>query len=124
MILRRPRKDEFEKLVELHKQLEHEFPFPDLNIVSSLWVAVEDDEIVGFGILQPIFESILVLDKTKSKTSRITALAELEERAEYELSSQGITQFHAFVQDKKFFNLLKKRFGFKTTKGIALVKVI
>jgi hypothetical protein len=48
----------------------------------------------------------------------------LIDEAEDELKSQGINQFHAFVQKKSFFNLLKKRFGFKETKGAALVKVI
>lgn len=124
MIIRRPLLDEFSVLRKLHQQLEVQFPFPDLTFASSIYVIEHEDKIIAFGTLVPIFESTVVLDNNQSKELRLEALQLLVNRAEFELKSQGITQYHAFVQVKSFYNLLKKRFGFKTTKGNALVKVI
>lgn len=124
MIIRRPKANELNKLIELHKQLEDQFEFPDLEFVCSLAVAELDGEIIGFGALQPIYECTLILNKEKPISTRFEAINKLKDFVEWELSNQGIKQYHAFVQDKKFFNFLKKRFGFKNTKGTALVKVI
>lgn len=124
MRLRRPKSDELPRLHELHKSLSNQFPFPDLEFASSVYVVEDEGVIVGLGTLVPIFESTVVLDPSKSKAIRMEALQLLVNMAEYELKSQGINQYHAFVQNKSFFNLLKKRFGFKSTKGTALVKVL
>lgn len=124
MKLRLPREDELPLLKDLHKKLNDGFEFPDLTFMSSIYVVEHDKSIIGFGVLLPIFESVVVLDKEKEKGIRMEALQLLVNRAEYELSSQGITQYHAFVQDKSFFNMLKKRFGFKPTKGTALVRML
>lgn len=125
MKIRLPKVNELDKLKELHSQLENEFPFPDLSLVSSISVVVDDnDNIIGFGIIQPIFETIVVLDRTQTREVRLEVFQSLINKCEYELKEQGITQYHAFVQTKKFYNLLKKRFGFKVIKGDALVKVI
>lgn len=122
--IRRPRVDELPLLQNMHSELNGGFPFPNLQFASSMYVVEYSGNIVGFGVLLPIFESIVVLDQKQKKEIRLEALNLLVNKAEYELSSQGILEFHAFVQNKGFFNLLKKRFGFKTTKGTALVKVI
>lgn len=124
MILRRPKLDELDKIRKLHEDLKDQFEFPDLNLISSMYVVVDEDEIIGFGAVQPIFESVVILNSKRSRDDRVTALTMLEDIAESELSSQGIHQLHAFVQDNKLVNFLKKRFKFKSTKGQALVKVI
>lgn len=124
MILRRPLVGELDKLHALHNDLSTQFPFPDIALVSSIYVVESHDNIIGFGMLVPIFESIVVLDQKLAKEVRLVALRLLVTQAEKELKEQGINQYHAFVQVKSFYNLLKKRFGFKTTKGSALVKVI
>lgn len=124
MNLRRPRADELSKLRAMHEPFKNQFKFPDLDLLSSIYVVVEEDEIIGFGAIQPIFEAIVILNQDKSKDERLMALEMLEARAEYEIQSQGITQLHAFVQDSSFFNLLKKRYGYVSTKGQSLVKVI
>lgn len=124
MNIRRPKTGELDKLVDLHKQLRDEFSFPELRSVSSMYVVEHEDEIIGFGVLQPIFESILVLDKSKSRSLRLNALEMLIACADGEMKSLGYKEYHAFVQKKSFFNLLKKRFQFKNTKGAALVRTI
>lgn len=125
MTIRRPRPEEFERLRELHEQQSSHFAFPNIDIISSIYVVCDDDGIiVGFGILQPIFESIVVLDQNENIGDRIDAFNQLLTRAEEEMKEQGINEIHAFVQDKKFANLLKKRKGFKNTRGEALVKVV
>lgn len=124
MIIRRPKVEDWQKLRDIHSPLQQQFSFPDFSKFSSIYVAVENDEIIGFGALQPIYEAILVLDKEKSKSLRMIALNLLHDQAESELKDKGIDQLHIFVQDKKFLNYMKKRFNYIFTKGIALVKGI
>lgn len=124
MIIRRPRADELKILRELHKPFEDQFKFPDLNLISSIYVIVQDDKIVGFGAVQPIFEAVIVLDQNRSVDERLIALDMLESRAEFELKTQGIRHLHAFVQDELFGNLLKNRYEFKNTVGKSLVKAL
>lgn len=124
MIIRRPEPGEWNKLKDIHKPLQNQFSFPNFSKLSSVYVAVEDGEIIGFGALQPMYEAVLVLDETKSKNARIQALKLLHDQAESELSRLGVDQIHIFVQAKKFFNYMKKRFNYKSTKGIALVRKV
>lgn len=125
MELRRPKTEDLETLRKLHEPFKDQFKFPDFSLLSSIYVAVdEDDKILGFGSVQPIFEAVLVLDLSASVDERLLALDMLESRAEFELKTQGISQIHAFVQLPLFENLLKNRFEFKPTKGKALVKCL
>lgn len=125
MILRRPKPDEFEILQKMHIHLENQFKFPDFSLIQSAYVVEgENGEVIGFGAVQPIFEAVVVLDQSVSRNDRVKAAELLQGIAETELRSQGVTQIHAFVQDRKFVNFLRRRFGFKSTKGSAMVKVI
>lgn len=125
MNIRRPTVEELPKLRGIHKAFQNEFKFPNLSLISSIYVIVNDkDEILGFGAIQPIFEAIVVLDQVKSVDERLLALDMLQARADFEMKSQGIDQLHVFVQNTQFGNLIKKRFGYKNTKGKSLVKVI
>lgn len=122
MIIRRPKIDELEALRKLHEPFKDQFKFPDLNLISSIYVIISEDELIGFGAIQPIFEAIIVLDQSKSIDERVMALDMLESRAELELKTQGIKQLHVFVQNNKFGNMLTNRFGYKPIKGKGLVK--
>jgi hypothetical protein len=121
MIVRRPRVAELEKLKQLHEPFSDQFPFPDLSHVSSIYVVEDDGQILGFGTLQPILEATIVLDQKATMQEKMSALRLLQQKAEQEV---GDGQIHIFVQAKKFLNLMKKRFGYKYTKGIALVKIV
>lgn len=123
MILRRPTPEELPRLRELHKQRDNEFKFPDIELLSSIYVVCDDDnKILGFGAIQPIFEAIIVLDEKLGMDTRLMSFNQLLARADHEMKSQGIDSLHAFVQDRKFYNLLKNKYDFKDTKGRALVR--
>ena len=124
-MIRRPRPEELVKLRELHAQRENEFNFPEIELLSSLYVVTDNnDNIIGFGAVQPIFESVIVIDKTQSLADRVAVFEQLLNKAYEEMHEQGISQLHAFVQDTKFENFLIGRYGFVPTKGTALVKKV
>lgn len=125
MKLRRPKPEEYTKLLEMHVHLKGEFPFPDFTQISSAYVVENNDgEVVGFGAVQPIYEAVVILDPSKSLPDRVEAIGMLQDIAELELRHEGVHQIHAFVQNNTFGNFLKRRLGFKKTKGSAMVKVI
>jgi hypothetical protein len=122
LTIRRPREDEIPILKEIHKQFEDEFEFPNPDALATIYVVLDGDDIIGFGAIQHIFEAVLVLDQTKSKKVRLKAIAMLQQKGEEDL--KDMDQLHAFVQNTKVENLLKNKFGYKNTKGHALVKII
>lgn len=119
MILRRPREDELEKLREIHSQQGTDYEFPDFKKLLTCYVVEHEGEIIGFGGIQAIYEMVLFLDKEKPLPDRVEAVGLMQERAEDECDGQ----VHAFVQHDSFANFLKRRLGYKNTKGKALVKV-
>lgn len=119
MILRRPKEEEFAKLRQIHAQQEGAFEFPDFNKLFTLYVVEHEGELIGFGAVQQLFEAIMFLDKSKPVADRVEAIGLMQEQAEAECDGQ----IHAFVQDDTFANFLKRRLGYKSTKGKALVKV-
>ncbi len=124
MIIRRPKVTEWQKLRDIHASLQGQFIFPDFSDISSVFVAVEDEEIIGFGALLPIYEAVLVLDQTKDRSVRAKALSLLHDKGNEELKAKGVNQMHIFVQNKSFLNYMKKRFNYIYTKGTALVRKV
>lgn len=124
LIIRRPRIEEIEALKQIHEPYSEEFKFPNIDKLESIYVCVENEIIVGFGALQLIYEATIVLNKDINMWNRLAALDLLQARAEDELRSMDVVHLHAFVQNKKFENLLRNRLGYISTKGNALVKVI
>ncbi len=124
MELRRPKLHELPKLREIHAPFEDQFKFPDLALLSTIYVVVEYDQIIGFGTMQSILEVTVVLDQSRPAYDRMAALVVLDKQSELEAKEQGYNQIHAFIQDKKFANLMKNKFGYKKTKGKSFVKII
>jgi hypothetical protein len=109
------------KIRSIYKQQEDSFDLP-ISASEVAGVAVDDDDtIVGFIMVRRIAETILVLDLERNKRDRISALQECFKGALFESRIAGIDQIHAFVQDPKFAELLKKHFSFQTCIGEALI---
>lgn len=83
---------------------------------------VDGGRMKGAAFLRPIVESVMVLDPSTNKFEKIRATKELLEFGYWSTLKAGADQMHAFVQDLRFAEHLKKQHGFKTCKGEALVK--
>lgn len=111
-----PRLGDMAKVRKLHESYyKDEFEFPSRIEMINVKVIRYGDEILGCGILRPINEVILILDKSKSRKSRINVL-------KYLMNEISQEQIHAFVQDDNFASILQNHFGFKPTRGQALVR--
>lgn len=76
----------------------------------------------GAAFLRSIVESVMVLDPETNKFEKVRATDKLLEFGYKATRHAGADQMHAFVQDLRFAEHLKKRHGFNTCKGEALVK--
>lgn len=76
----------------------------------------------GAAFLRHLVESVMVLDPNTNKFEKIRATDKLLDFGYLSARHAGADQMHAFVQDLRFAEHLKKRHGFKTCKGEALVK--
>lgn len=122
MILRAMMPRDLEQVRSIHeKYYGQEFSLPDFvtNYLCAFVVLDEDGSIISAGGVRAILESVLITDKSYDPGVRKEALLHIlganlhcAQRGNYE----GI---HAFVQDKKWAERLK-RTGFKPAVGEAL----
>jgi hypothetical protein len=116
MILSPPVLGDFDKIRKLHeKYYKGEFDFPDISQNLMNRVVRDSRGIVGIGMIRPLYEVIMILNKDRGSMSRVRALSML-------LNDIPVEQIHAFVQDERFAELLKNRFRFNSIKGIGLVR--
>lgn len=112
-----------EQLREIHKRFYNkEFIFDDLfnKMLSSFVVTDDNDKILAGGGVRTITEAIIVTDKDVEISERRRALLEMLRASIFASSSHEYRELHAFIQDEKWMNHLK-RYGFRETVGKSLV---
>lgn len=82
-------------------------------------IVSEEDKVIAYGAVTLLAEAVMVLDLDASLKEKDWALRQLIWQAIQGVSGK-MDGLHAFVQDPKFAELLKKHFGFRTCKGEAL----
>ena len=96
--------------------------FPSLrNSVANL-VIFEKGKIVGFVALLTIVEVAMLLKK--GAKTRIKAINAVIPYGRYIIHKQGYLHFYAFVEDKKFEKILKKRYGFRDALDKCLISEV
>jgi hypothetical protein len=111
------------ELKEIHSEFfSNEFEFPNFfnNFLSSFVVTDENGRIITGGGVRLIAESIIITDKDYPIEPRRKALFEMLAASAFTASSRDFRQIHAFIQDEKWLNHLKRK-GFKETVGKSLV---
>jgi hypothetical protein len=112
------------KLLDIHRNFyEKEFIFPELNDPKWLgkYVVTDDyDNVILFGGVRLLAESVAMTDKRYSVRERKAALIKLLQASLFVSSHLNFDQLHAFIQDETWSKHLKK-YGFKPCKGAPLV---
>lgn len=123
MILRRLNPSDINQLKQIHgKFFAKEFDFQDLfgSSLSSLVITDDDDRIIVGGQVRAIAEATIVTNKDFIAADRRRALYQFLLHCRLTCASKGFDQLHAFVQDDKWLEHLKK-VGFKETVGKSIV---
>ena len=107
------------KLYDKFRASEFGIPSPE-RLIASRSALDDDGNLIAFGTLVPLIESILVIDNDRSLKEKTLALRQLLLEAIKGVSDMKQDGIHAFVQDPIYANSLKKHFGFRTCKGEAL----
>src|SRR3989304_3905742 len=122
MIIRPFRENDLDQLKEIHeKYYKEEFRLENFlrPYLFGVICANDDDFIISAGVLRFIFESCIMTDKDFSSRIRRDALLQILRSQLLVTGRLGGDTIHAFVQDDKWFDQLK-RYGFKEPKGKAL----
>jgi hypothetical protein len=123
-MIRQLQEKDLPKLVEIHRQFySNEFIFPEISDPKWLgkYVVTDDyDNIILFGGVRLLAESIAITDKRYSVRERRAALIKLLQASLFVSSQLNFDQLHAFIQDEAWEKHLKK-FGFRVCKGTSLV---
>lgn len=124
MNIRELRQEDATRISEIHSQFYHdEFDLSYLLDPKSVGIFVvtdDNDQIICVGGIKPIIESVLITDKNFSVRQRRSALIQVLQASLFTCDRLGYGQLHCFIQDETWLKHLGK-FGFKPTKGKALV---
>lgn len=113
---------DLKRLLEIHEKYHKDsFEFPDLESAFAHIVLEKDGELVAFGMVRLLVESIMLLDLGLSTREKGDAVEQLLLEADFQASRHGFTQNHVFVQGP-FAEALVNHYGFRRCKGEALVR--
>lgn len=120
-------------LLKMHEKAGYKFPFPDVAspliegenpqwnpLYLSKGVVEENGHILGAGFVKLTSEAMLILDHDSSAHELSRALTEIVLVGEAQTVKHGIGEWHTFVEDSNFANILKKHYGFQDAKGHVL----
>ena len=109
---------------ELHaKGFAEEFDLPDFahGFLAAFKVTDAAGKVIAVSGVKPIAESLVLTDKEATVRQRTESLIEILQASTYFCQKFNFTQLHCFITDKEYQKHLEK-FGFKPTKGTALVR--
>jgi hypothetical protein len=113
--LRALRHSDISTLDELWKKhWADEFSFPDIKARQTDAVAVNGDQIVGYGQVKLFPEFMLFMDPTISHRAKVETLKLLMEKALTECKVADLSDVYCFIRDPDFSLLIQKHFGFKS----------
>ena len=94
----------------------NDFYIPSLRDSITYACATNDNKVIGFGVVKPYPEAILVLDYDASLRDKVQAWRGLLNKA---ISDTALRhdQLYVSVHDDAHANLLKKHYGFKEVPG-------
>lgn len=121
MIIRQLQIADLYELRKIHdKFYKNEFEMPDFfdGFLGS-FVVVDNDKIITAGGIRPIAEAVAITNKDLGAEKRREALYKFLEVSSFICNKTGLSQLHAFVQDKNWERHLRK-IGFNSCKGDAL----
>ena len=118
MMVRRFNEADLKQIEKIHSQFhEKNFTLPDVSKAYADAVVERDGQILGFGILRTITESIMILDLSLPQREKIETLSQLIKESIMMSQDDSI---HSFVENPTFEEVLKKHYGYKSCKGSAL----
>lgn len=73
----------------------------------------DEDKLVAFGGIKRIYEAVMVLDPTLSTKDKLNSLQQLLGFGMLRSASMKIEDWHAFVLNPEFVEILKKHYSFQ-----------
>lgn len=113
------------QLLNIHNQFyKSEFAFPGLISNKNYMIytiADEDNKVITTGILRALLEIIELTDLSRPVEVRKDALIKSLGIAQAFAVNNEFEHIHAFVQDPKWADILKRKAGFSPINGEALI---
>lgn len=113
------------QLLNIHNQFyKSEFAFPELLSNKNYLIytiADENNKVITTGILRALLEIVEITDLSRPVEMRKDALIKSLGIAQAFAVNNEFEHIHAFVQDKEWANILKRKAGFSPVKGEVLI---
>jgi hypothetical protein len=118
----RPILDEDIQIIHQLNELQADFKLNNFDNIIIERLAFDGKTNIAYGVVKKMAEAIILLNPNVPAPTRVKALTELMEFAEFGTSRAGLDQLHCFVKDEKLARMLENKFKFIRTKDIVLVK--
>ena len=124
MKVRGMKREDVEKVKELHCKHYPDLDFPDFfNGFYGAFIIEEDDEMIMGGGVQMIGEAVLVTDKDKNEMKIGRALIEAQKAVLYLGNRFGLEEIVAFIKDNDAYARHLVRHGFYPRSSALAIKV-
>lgn len=118
--LRKFQMDDIDSIDEIFNRRGKDIGIPSLKNVIVNSTIVQDNKVIGYGVVKAYAEAVLILDPTIRKRSKAAAVVNGLDFAIEQCKIAGVEQVFIFSNDKNYTKLLKKHYGFKETSGTTL----
>lgn len=119
MVIRPPKPEEFTKILSLDPSRAAELALS--HDIFGHTVVVEDDEIVGYGVVKLFAEAIIVIDDAQSNFKKAKIIKQLADLAVGQCSHLGLKRLYAFTDDEAYAEQLVQHYSFNKITAKSLV---
>lgn len=121
-MLRELDEKDYPTLAKLHKAREYDFALPEfsnpLYIVKA--ISEKDNEIIAAGLVKITSEAIIIFNESAKLKDKIESLEDLLTIGAKKTLDYGIPDWHCWVKDTGFANLLRRKYNFTNAGGKSL----
>jgi len=117
MEIRRPEKNDVEKIEEIAAKYNGKNPLP--KTFETAAIAEQDSTIIAFGVLRSNLEVLLYT--IGSDREKVTAISALFETAIRDARKLGYTKIYMFSDTESFARICEKHFKFRRINAIPLI---
>lgn len=112
--------EDIDPIDEIFQRRGRDIGIPSLKNVIVNSTIIQDNKVIGYGVVKAYAEAVLILDPEIRKRSKAAAVINGLNFALEQCRVAGVEQVFIFSNDKNYTKLLKKRYRFKEASGVTL----
>ena len=102
----------------------HHFSLPSVHSVVDDKVILKDGDVVGYGVIKPFAEGIMVIDTDQPRPTQAKAIILAIDHALGSVKARGLETLYVATDDPHYADVLQKHWGFQVVRETVLRKEV